>query len=277
MSLFPLFRPFFQVPYPASPLFATVTKSAGCGGSRSFFRTLPTPRKGALVGSHRARPSPLPSNSCATLTMRRLMNRGSGLRIGKILGIPIYLHSTWVFIFAAITYLIAKQYQHDHPLWTDTQHWTVGVLTILLFFASVLFHELSHSVVAQHYKIRVVSITLFLFGGLARIEREPSKAIQEFNIAIAGPLASGLLSGGFFCLPLLFPYSPPVHALATWLCRTNAALAVFNLLPGFPLDGGRIFRAIGWGATKNFENATRVPGASAKLLAYAMIILCAYA
>ncbi len=172
------------------------------------------------------------------------MNRGSGLRIGKILGIPIYLHSTWVFIFAAITYLIAKQYQHDHPLWTDTQHWTVGVLTSLLFFASVLFHELSHSVVAQHYKIRVVSITLFLFGGLARIEREPSKAIQEFNIAIAGPLASGFLAVGFLGLTLLFPYSQTVGALATWLWKTNRLLALFNLLPGFPLDGGRIFRAI---------------------------------
>jgi Zn-dependent protease len=204
------------------------------------------------------------------------MNRGAGLRIGKILGIPIYLHSTWVFIFAAITYIIASQFNKEHPLWTDTQHWTVGVLTSLLFFASVLFHELSHSVVAQHYKIRVVSITLFLFGGLARIEREPSKATQEFNIAIAGPLASGLLAGGFFGLTLLFPYSQTVGALATWLYRTNAALAVFNLLPGFPLDGGRIFRAIVWGVTKNFEKATRVAGASGKLIAYAMILLGAW-
>jgi Zn-dependent protease len=200
------------------------------------------------------------------------MERGSGLRIGKIIGIPIYLHSTWIFIFAAITYIIASQFKQEHPLWTDAQHWIVGILTSLLFFASVLFHELSHSVVAQHYKIRVVSITLFLFGGLARIEREPSKAIQEFNIAIAGPLASGLLSGGFFGLTLLFPYSQSVGALATWLCRTNAALAVFNLLPGFPLDGGRIFRAMVWGVTKNFEKATRVAGASGKLIAYAMIV-----
>src|SRR5947207_14306516 len=113
------------------------------------------------------------------------MNRGSGLRIGKILGIPIYLHSTWVFIFAAITYVIASQYKQQHPLWTDTQHWTLGVLTSVLFFAPVLFHEPAHSVVAQQYKIRVVSITLFLFGGLARIERRPSHAIQDVNIAIA--------------------------------------------------------------------------------------------
>src|SRR6266481_6268827 len=209
--------------------------------------------------------------SCARLIIET-MNRGAGLRIGKILGIPIYLHSTWVFIFAAITYIIASQFSKEHPLWTDTQHWTVGVLTSLLFFASVLFHELSHSVVAQHYKIRVVSITLFLFGGLARIEREPSKAIQEFNIAIAGPLASGLLAAGFFGFATLFPYSQSVGALATWLGWTNGSLAVFNLLPGFPLDGGRISRALVWGATGNFEKATRVAGASGKLIAYAMIL-----
>ncbi len=200
------------------------------------------------------------------------MNRGSGLRIGKILGIPIYLHSTWVFIFAAITWIIASQYKRDHPNWTDTQHYAVGVLTSVIFFASVLFHELSHSAVAQHYKIRVVSITLFLFGGLARIEREPSKAIQEFNIAIAGPLASGFLSAGFFELTHLLPYSQTVGALATWLGWTNLSLAVFNLLPGFPLDGGRIFRAMVWGATGNFEKATRVAGTSGKLIAYAMIL-----
>jgi len=205
------------------------------------------------------------------------MNRGSGLRVGKIIGIPIYLHSTWVFIFAAITWIIASQFKQQHPHWSDAQHWTVGVLTSLLFFASVLFHELSHSVVAQHYKIRVVSITLFLFGGLARIEREPSKAIQEFNIAIAGPLASGFLAVCFFGLTKLFPYSQSVGALATWLGWTNLSLAVFNLLPGFPLDGGRIFRAMVWGATKNFDKATRVAGGSGKLIAYTMILGGMYA
>ncbi|HUC55678.1 MAG TPA: site-2 protease family protein [Candidatus Cybelea sp.] len=200
------------------------------------------------------------------------MNRGSGLRIGKILGIPIYLHSTWILIFAAITYIIASQFKQAHPLWSDMQHWTVGVITSLLFFASVLFHELAHSVVAQHYQIRVISITLFLFGGLARIERDPSKAIQEFNIAIAGPLASGFLSAAFFALTLLFSSSETVSALATWLCGMNALLAFFNLLPGFPLDGGRIFRAIVWGATKSFDKATRVAGASGKIIAYTIIL-----
>jgi Zn-dependent protease/predicted transcriptional regulator len=197
----------------------------------------------------------------------------SGLKIGRILGIPIYLHSSWVIIFALITFSLAMQYTQLHPQWTSTQHWTLGILTSVLFFGSVVFHELAHSVVAQHYKIRVVSITLFVFGGLARISRDPSKAIQEFNIAIAGPLASGILAVGFFGLTRLFPYSQMTGALATWLWQTNAALAVFNLLPGFPLDGGRIFRAIVWGYTKDFSKATRVAGTSGKLVAYGMILL----
>jgi Zn-dependent protease len=200
----------------------------------------------------------------------------AGLKIGTILGIPIYVDPSWLFVFALITYTLGRQYAQLHPQWTDTQHWTLGSLTSVLFFSSVIFHELAHSVVAQHYKIRVISITLFLFGGLARIERDPSKAIQEFNIAIAGPLASGFLACGFFGVTLLFPYSQMTGALATWLWQTNALLAVFNLLPGFPLDGGRILRAIVWGVTKNFVKATRVAGASGRMIAYAMILLGAW-
>ena len=93
----------------------------------------------------------------------------SGFRIGSILGIPIYLHASWLLIFALITYSLGMQFTQSHPQWSSTQHWTVGILTSMLFFASVLFHELSHSVVAMHYKIRVASITLFIFGGVARI------------------------------------------------------------------------------------------------------------
>jgi Zn-dependent protease len=195
------------------------------------------------------------------------------MRIGRILGIPIYLHSTWVIIFAGITYSLAMQFEQQNPGWSPAQQWSVGVFTSVLFFTSLLFHELAHSVVAQHYKIRVLSITLFIFGGVASIERDPSKAIQEFNIAIAGPLASGLLAGVFFGLVLVFPSNETVVALADWLWKTNAMLAVFNLLPGFPLDGGRIFRAIIWGTTKNFSRATRVAGGSGRLIAYAMILL----
>jgi len=204
------------------------------------------------------------------------MAQRSGMRIGKILGIPIYLHSTWVIIFAGITYILATQFTQEHPGWTTAQQWSVGIFTSLLFFASLLFHELAHSVVAQHYKIRVLSITLFIFGGVASIERDPEKAIQEFNIAIAGPLASGFLAAAFFGLAQAFPSNQIVNAVSTWLWTTNLLLAVFNLLPGFPLDGGRIFRAIIWGATKNFSRATRVAGASGRMIAYAMILLGAF-
>jgi Zn-dependent protease len=201
------------------------------------------------------------------------MPQAQGIRIGRILGIPIYIDLSWIIIFGLITYLISNQFAQLNPQWTITQLGILGAATSLLFFGSVLFHELSHSVVAQHYKIRVLSITLFLFGGLARIGKEPSKAIQEFNIAIAGPLASALLAGVFFLSTLVFPDSKIVAAVSTYLWQTNLALAVFNMLPGFPLDGGRIFRAIVWGTTKDFVRATRVAGASGKLIAYGMIVL----
>jgi Zn-dependent protease len=200
----------------------------------------------------------------------------SGFRIGSILGIPIYLHASWLLIFALITYSLAMQFTQLHPQWSATRHWTVGILTSLLFFASVLFHELSHSVVAMHYKIRVVSITLFIFGGVARIGREPSKAIQEFNIAIAGPLSSYFLCAFFFGLTLLSPYSDAIGALGLWLAQINFAVATFNLLPGFPLDGGRIFRAAVWGITKDFTRATRIASISGQLVAYGMILVGAW-
>jgi Zn-dependent protease/predicted transcriptional regulator len=199
-----------------------------------------------------------------------------GLLIGRIFGIPIYLNASWVFIFALFTYTLKGQFAQDHPQWSLSLDWGVGTLTSVLFFASVLFHELSHSVVAQYYKIRVVSITLFIFGGIARLERDPSKAIQEFNIAVAGPLASGFLAGFFFGLSKVFPSNPVVVTLATWLGWTNLSLGVFNLLPGFPLDGGRIFRAIVWGVTKDFNRSTRIAGTSGKLIAYTMILVGAY-
>jgi Zn-dependent protease/predicted transcriptional regulator len=199
-----------------------------------------------------------------------------GLRIGRILGIPIYVHASWMIIFVLITMSLAMQFTQEHPQWTSVQHWSVGVATSLLFFASVLFHELAHSVIARIYKIRVISITLFVFGGVARLGREPAKAIQEFNIAIAGPLASLFLAVGFYSLTLFFPYAQMTGALAMWLSQTNAALALFNLLPGFPLDGGRIFRAIVWGATKDFARATKVAGTSGKIVAYGLIVLGAW-
>jgi Zn-dependent protease len=202
--------------------------------------------------------------------------RTTGFRIAKILGIPIYLDASWLLIFGWITYLLAMNYRQLHPRWTSTEHWTLGIMTSVLLFGSVLFHELAHSVVALHYKIPVHSITLFIFGGIARIGREPSKPIQEFNIAVAGPLASFFLAGAFGTMMLLFPSGQVVRTLATYLAGTNLLLGAFNLAPGFPLDGGRIFRAIIWGITKNFSRATVIAGTSGRVVAYAMMGIGGY-
>ena len=199
------------------------------------------------------------------------MSPAQGIRIGRILGIPIYLDISWILIFGLITILMESQFRQESANWSGPSYWILAILTSFLFFASVVFHELAHSVVAQHYQIKVISITLFLFGGLARIGREPSKAIQEFNIAIAGPLASGFLAAFFYEVQVLFPGHQMVQTSMDKLAWTNGMLAAFNLLPGFPLDGGRVFRAIMWGATKDFSRATRWAGASGKLIAYVMI------
>jgi Zn-dependent protease len=199
------------------------------------------------------------------------MSQTEGIRVGRILGIPIYLDLSWILIFGLVTFGLGIQFQEQFKEWNVAEQWGLGLLTSLLFFSSVVFHELAHSTVAQHYKIKVLSITLFLFGGLARIGREPTKALQEFNIAIAGPLASGFLAALFWGVGSALPGQKMVGAVVGPLMEANGALALFNLLPGFPLDGGRIFRAVVWGATKDFGRATRVAVASGKTIAYLMI------
>ena len=205
------------------------------------------------------------------------MPRKPGMYVGKIFGIPIYLHSTWIIIFAGITYSLEEQFAHEHANWTAAQSWSVGIATSFLFFASLLFHELSHSVVAQHYKLKVVSITLYIFGGISSIEREAPSAWQEFSIAIAGPLSSGFLALCFWSVTRVFSGNPLIYSSAQWLGTINLWLGIFNLLPGFPLDGGRVFRAIIWGINKNFARATRIAGGTGRLIAYAMILLGGFA
>lgn len=197
----------------------------------------------------------------------------TGLPLGRIFGIPLYLHVSWFIIFLLITLSLATQFKSMHPAWTAEQHWALGIVTSILFFASVVFHELSHSVVAKLYKIPVQSITLFVFGGLSRIARDPSNAKQEFNVAIAGPLSSIFLAG---CFWLVWHYSTGnemVHAAAYWLWQINLMLAVFNLVPGFPLDGGRVLRGIAWGVTGDFTRATRIAANAGKFFAYLMIFI----
>jgi Zn-dependent protease len=195
----------------------------------------------------------------------------SGFRLGRVLGIPIYVHPSWLIIFLLITITLGKQFAVMHPNWSQQQHWALGIITSILFFASVIFHELSHSVVAKLYKISVESITLFVFGGLARITRDPSSAKQEFNIAIAGPLSSLFLAGCFFLVARAVPNHQLVFAACTWLWEINLMLALFNLVPGFPLDGGRILRGIAWGITGNFDRATKIASGAGRFFAYLLI------
>jgi Zn-dependent protease/predicted transcriptional regulator len=194
-----------------------------------------------------------------------------GLQIGKILGIPILLDPSWLFIFSLLTYLLSEEFRLKYPNWSTSQHWVVGLLTSLFFFGSVLFHELFHSIIARHYKIRVVSITLFIFGGISRIGRDPAKPIQEFNIAVAGPIGNFLLAAVFLGIGQLSPADDKLAAFTTYLVWTNIVLGAANLAPGFPLDGGRMFHAIVWAATKDFNKATRAAGATGKVIAYALI------
>jgi Zn-dependent protease/predicted transcriptional regulator len=132
---------------------------------------------------------------------------------------------------------------------------------------------LAHSVVAKHYKIPVASITLFVFGGVSRITREPSRAIEEFNIGVAGPLSSLLLGVGFWLLYRHAGSNEILATLASSLAWVNVGLGIFNLIPGFPLDGGHIFRAMVWTFNKNFERATRIAAITGQVIAYAMIAL----
>jgi Zn-dependent protease/predicted transcriptional regulator len=197
--------------------------------------------------------------------------RSEGIQIGRIYGIPIFLHSSWFFIFALITYSFVSEFDALHLDLPTSQLWGLGLVTSVLFFGSLVFHEMSHSVIAKHYKIPVVSITLFIFGGVARISRDPSRAIEEFNIAIAGPISSFLLAGGFWIVSQASGSNALLKALALSLSKINFGLAVFNLVPGFPLDGGRIFRAIVWGLTKDYSRSTRIAARSGQVVAYGMI------
>lgn len=197
----------------------------------------------------------------------------TGLRIGRIFGIPVYLHASWFIMFALITFMFSAAVKTQHVGWNPAQYWLLGILISIIYFGSIVFHELSHSLVARHYKIPVDSITLFVFGGLSRISREAESAKQEFNIAIAGPLSSFFLGGVFLLVYAVSPSSGPLQTISYWMSILNFILGAFNLVPGFPMDGGRVLRSIVWGATHNFEKASRIASRSGQLIAYAMIVL----
>ncbi len=185
---------------------------------------------------------------------------GSAFNVGKLFGIQFKLHYTWFIIFVLVTVSLSWQYfpfvYHD---WSPLLYWVLGIVTSLLFFASVLAHELAHSLVSRINGIPVKSITLFIFGGMAQITREAARPGDELKMAAAGPACS-LVIGGLFALLWLFTRGviEPIAAIAFWLAWINVVLAVFNLIPGFPLDGGRVFRSLLWRFTGNYSRSTRI-------------------
>jgi Zn-dependent protease/CBS domain-containing protein len=177
--------------------------------------------------------------------------------MGRIFGIPIGLDYSWFLIFVLMTWLLAKSYfPAEFKNWSQAEYWGVAAATTVMLFVSVVLHELGHSLVAKSYKIPVARIRLFIFGGVSEITTEAPSPSAEFLIAIAGPVVSVIL--GFIFLLLERPTHgiPPLFGLIEYLAYINFALAVFNLIPGYPLDGGRVFRAIVWGINHDMRRAT---------------------
>ena len=198
---------------------------------------------------------------------------GASLRIGRVLGIPIEVHFSWVFVFLLLTILLAGQFEDARLRWPVAQRWSVAMVTVVLFFLSVLVHELSHSVMALSKGIPVRGITLFIFGGVSRLEREPQRPITEFTVALVGPLSSILLAvifgGAWYLLGRGHSALEVILLLLAW---TNLSLGVFNLVPGYPLDGGRLLRAGIWGMTGSHHRATQIAAGMGQAVGGAMVL-----
>jgi len=194
------------------------------------------------------------------------------ISLGRFLGIPIGLDFSWFLVFALVTWSLGSSYfPEQYPGWGTGLYWAIGLATSLLFFVSVLLHELGHSVIALRNGIPVRSITLFIFGGVAQIGREPGSPGVEFRVAIAGPIVSFALAGLFGVLGWVGASVAPFAALATYLAYINGTLGLFNLIPGFPLDGGRVFRAILWRVTRSFRRATEIAAVAGHFFAWLFI------
>ena len=198
---------------------------------------------------------------------------GASLRLGRVFGIPIEINISWVLVFLFLTYLLAGQFDDARLRWPVAQRWTVAMITVVLFFLSVLAHELSHSVMALSKGIPVRGITLFIFGGVSRLEREPQRPLTEFMVAVVGPLLSIALAVIFGAVWFLLGRGDsPVEVVLLLLAWTNLSLGVFNLVPGYPLDGGRLLRAAIWGITGNHRKATRIAAGMGQAVGIAMVV-----
>jgi Zn-dependent protease/predicted transcriptional regulator len=183
---------------------------------------------------------------------------GRRFRIATIFGIPVRVDLSWVLIVFLLTTSIALELRGDYPHLTWPVSLTLGLVASFLLFASVLAHELAHAIVAVRRGVRIRGITLFIFGGAAEMEDEPPDAASELMIAVAGPAMSLTLAVGFLGCALAGRGLPAsVQGMFQYLARINAILVVFNIIPGFPLDGGRVLRALLWGIWEDLSLATR--------------------
>ncbi len=199
------------------------------------------------------------------------------IKLGRIAGIPIGLHYSWLLIALLITISLAAHFRFQNPEWGEALIVGLSILTAILFFAGIVLHELSHAAVAKARGLPVRSITLFALGGVALIEKEAADAKTEFWMGIVGPITSFVI--GILCLLLAmalgwqppdFP-SQPFPAMLMWLGIINIALAIFNMVPGFPMDGGRVLRAIVWWITGNPTRSTRIAARVGQMVAFGLI------
>jgi Zn-dependent protease/CBS domain-containing protein len=197
------------------------------------------------------------------------------LALGRTAGIEIRVHYTWLIAFALITYSLAVGLFPDLiPGRSQALYWLVGATAALLLFGSVLVHEMCHSLVAKSRGIPVSSITLFIFGGVSNIQQEPENPGQEFLIAVVGPVSSLVLAAVCWgLLQMSGGAAAPIQALLVYLALINFVLGVFNLLPAFPLDGGRVLRAIIWAITGDLYRATNWAAGIGQVFAFLLIIL----
>ena len=206
------------------------------------------------------------------------MTGRGGFRLFSVSGIKIMVHPSWIVIFALVIATLASVGGADTGgRLAVAPRWIVAFLVASLFFGSVLVHELSHAFVARRYGVKVSQISLFIFGGVASLDQEAPSARAEGLISVAGPLASGLLAAGFFGIAAIAgSLNGDVPDVVFWTCRwlalSNLLLAAFNLIPGFPMDGGRILRAILWGLTRDFMRATRIASVLGRIVGQLVIM-----
>lgn len=196
------------------------------------------------------------------------------LKVGRLFGVEIRLHYTWFFIFVLLTWSLAWGYlPFEYPGHSDTFYWGVGTVSAAILFVSVLIHEIAHSVVAQRYKIKVNSITLYFLGGVSETAEEAHSPDAELRMAAAGPLTSIALGVAFYGAFLLGGAALPAAAVAVleYAGYINIVLAAFNLIPAFPMDGGRILRGIIWGRRKDVLSSTRTVTNISRIISFIFI------